>query len=79
MGYQAAGQFEEGATFLDLLWDLLPVFRKFAREFYHTPGAAVPDVLSRQGQALGGWGQYSLSPTMGDWNGHLFYLHALHR
>ncbi len=75
MGYQAAGQFEEGATFLDMLWDLLPTFRKFAKEFYDAPGAAVPGVMSRQGQALGGWGQYSLSPTMGAWNAHLFYLH----
>lgn len=75
MGYQTAGQFEEGATFLDMLWDLLPTFRKFAKEFYDAPGAAVPGVMSRQGQALGGWGQYSLSPTMGAWNAHLFYLH----
>jgi len=75
MGYQTAGQFEEGASFLDMLWDLLPTFRKFAKEFYDSPGAAVPGVMSRQGQALGGWGQYSLSPTMGAWNAHLFYLH----
>lgn len=75
MGYQAAGQFDEGATFLDLLWDLLPTFRTFAKDFYDAPGAAVPGVMSRKGQALGGWGQYSLSPTMGAWNAHLFYLH----
>jgi alpha-L-fucosidase 2 len=75
MGYQAAGHFEEGACFLDMLWDLLPVFRRFARDFYDAPGAAVPGVMSLAGQALGGWGQYSLSPTMGAWNAHLFYLH----
>jgi len=75
MGYQAAGHFDEGASFLDLLWQLLPTFRKFAKEFYDAPGAAVPGVMSLQGQALGGWGQYSLSPTMGAWNAHLFYLH----
>ncbi len=75
MGYQAAGHFEEGACFLDLLWDLLPTFRKFARDFYGAPGAAVPGVMSLAGQPLGGWGQYSLSPTMGAWNAHLFYLH----
>ncbi|NQT52664.1 hypothetical protein HQ576_11460, partial [bacterium] len=39
------------------------------------PGAAVPGVMTLAGQALGGWGHYSLSPTMGAWNGHLFYLH----
>jgi alpha-L-fucosidase 2 len=31
--------------------------------------------MSLAGQALGGWGHYSLSPTMGAWNAHLFYLH----
>ncbi|MBL9134249.1 MAG: glycoside hydrolase N-terminal domain-containing protein [Verrucomicrobiales bacterium] len=75
MGYQAAGHFEEGAAFLDLMWELLPRFRDFARSFYQAPGAAVPGVMSLAGQPLGGWGQYSLSPTMGAWNAHLFYLH----
>ena len=31
--------------------------------------------MSLAGQPLGGWGQYSLSPTMTSWNAHLFYLH----
>ncbi len=75
MGYQAAGHFEEGASFLDLLWNLLPAFRQYAHYFYNAPGAAVPGVMSLAGQPLGGWGQYSLSPTMGAWNAHLFYLH----
>ena len=74
-GYQAAGNFDEGACFLDYLFEQLPVFRKFAKEFYEAPGAAVPGVMSLAGQPLGGWGQYSLSPTMGAWNAHLFYLH----
>lgn len=75
MGYQSAGHFDEGATWLDLLWDLLPSFRRFAHEFYEAPGAAVPGVMSLAGQPLGGWGQYSLSPAMGAWNAHNFYLH----
>ncbi len=75
IAYQGAGHFDEGSSFLDLLWDLLPRFREFARDFYGTPGAAVPGVMSLAGQPLGGWGQYSLSPTMGAWNAHLFYLH----
>lgn len=75
MAYQTAGHFEEGAAFLDLLWKLRPEFRKFARDFYQAPGIAVPGVMSLAGQALGGWGHYSLSPTMGAWNAHLFYLH----
>ncbi len=75
IAYQAAGHFDEGRCFLEYLWKLLPTFREFARDFYETDGAAVPGVMSLAGQPLGGWGQYSLSPTMGAWNAHLFYLH----
>ena len=46
MGYQAAGHFDEGACYLDFLWDRLPRFRRFAREFYGTEGAAAPGVMS---------------------------------
>jgi alpha-L-fucosidase 2 len=75
IAYQAAGNFDEGASYLDFLWDLAPTFRQFARDFYGTPGLAVPGVMSLAGQPLGGWGQYSLSPTMTSWSAHLFYLH----
>jgi alpha-L-fucosidase 2 len=75
LAYRTSGDFEEGRCFLDFLWDRLPRFRRFANEFYDAPGAAVPGVMSRAGDPLGGWGQYSLSPTMGAWIGHLFYLH----
>jgi alpha-L-fucosidase 2 len=78
IAYRTSGDFEEGETFLDYLWERLPVFRQFARDFFDAPGAAVPGVMSLAGQALGGWGQYSLSPTMGAWNAHLFYLHWRH-
>ena len=78
LAYRVSGDFEEGACFLDYLWNLLPTFRQFARDFYDAPGAAVPGVMSLAGQPLGGWGQYSLSPTMGAWNAHLFYLHWRH-
>ena len=75
---RTSGDFDEGLCFLDYLWNLLPKFRQFAKDFYHAPGAAVPGVMSLAGQPLGGWGQYSLSPTMGAWNAHLFYLHWRH-
>ena len=75
MGYQASGRFEEGRTFLDFMHARLPEFRRFAKSFYETPGAAVPGVMSLAGKPLGGWAQYSLSPTSGAWVGQLFYLH----
>ena len=73
--YQTAGRFDQGACFLDFMWAHLPTHRKFARTFYAAPGAAVPGVMTLDGKAMGGWGQYSLSPTMGAWVAHLFYLH----
>lgn len=75
IAYQTAGHFEEGASFLDLMWELLPAFRKFAKDFYGTGGAAVPGVMTLAGQPLGGWPHYSLSPVQAAWIGHLFYLH----
>lgn len=75
LAYPATGNFDEGATYLDFLVKLAPVFRDFARDFYGTPGLSSPGVMSLAGQPLGGWGHYSLSPTMTSWNAHLFYLH----
>ena len=73
--YLASGRFDEGATFLELMWKLLPAHRKFAQAFYAAPGAAVPGVMALDGKPMGGWGQYSLSPTMGAWVAQSFYLH----
>ena len=75
LGYQAAGRFEEGRTLLDFLHARLPEFRQFAKKFFETPGAAVPGTMTLGGRPLGGWAQYSLSPTSGAWVGQLFYLH----
>lgn len=75
IAYQSAGHFDEGLSYLDYLWDRASVFRAFARDFYGTEGLACPGVMSLAGQPLGGWGQYSLSPTMSAWSAHLFYLH----
>lgn len=75
MAYQAAGHFDSGQSFLDFNTNLLPRYREFARAFYGTEGAAVPGVMSLVGDPLTGWPQYSLSPTMGAWVAHLYYLH----
>ncbi len=73
--YLAAGHFDQGAAFTDFMWDLLPVHRKFARDFYGTPGAAVVGIMTLGGTPIGGWRQYSVSPTSGAWVAQSFYLH----
>jgi len=75
MGYQAAGNFDAGLSYLDFLWERKARFERFAREFYETDGLAVPGVMTLAGEPLAGWVQYSLSPTMTSWSAHLFYLH----
>jgi alpha-L-fucosidase 2 len=75
IAYQTAGHFDEGLSYLDFLWERKPVFEKFAKEFYGTPGLACPGVMTLAGQPLAGSVQYSLSPTMSAWSAHLFYLH----
>ncbi len=78
IAYQEAGRFDEGASYLNFLWNRRKVFQDFAKDFYGTGGLACPGVMSYSGQPLGGWGQYSMSPTMSAWSAHLFYLHWLY-
>jgi alpha-L-fucosidase 2 len=73
--YQVAGNFAEGRVFLEYLWNMLPTWRRFARSFYETGGAAMPSVMSLGGNPTGGWPQYQLSPTFAGWFGWLFYEH----
>ncbi len=71
----AAGADDAMRGWLEYNWKLLPSYRRFARDFYGTPGAAIPGVMALDGSPLGGWGQYSLSPTMGLWVAQSFHLH----
>ncbi len=71
----AAGADDAMRGWLEYNWKLLPSYRRFARDFFGTPGAAIPGVMALDGSPLGGWGQYSLSPTMGLWVAQSFHLH----
>ncbi len=71
----AAGLVDACRSWLDYNWRLLPAYRRFARDFFGVKGAAVPGVMTLDGNAMGGWGQYSLSPTMGAWVAQSFYSH----
>lgn len=73
--YQASGNFEEGRVLFDYLWDLLPVFRGYARSFFEADGLAVPGVMTLGGNPCTGWPQYGNSPAFAGWFGWLFYLH----
>ncbi|MHC4399807.1 MAG: LamG domain-containing protein [Planctomycetota bacterium] len=78
LAYHKARLAESGMSFLNHMWDLMPEYRRFAKEFFGVEGAAVPAVMTLNGKPLGGWPQYTLSPTYAIWIGQSFYLHWKH-
>lgn len=73
--YAKANHLEQGESFIDYLWKMVPVARNFARNFYHSEGLCLPAVMDIEGKALGGWPQYSLSPTQQLWLCQSFERH----
>lgn len=65
--FYKANHLEEGESFLDFLWNSRGAAKKFAKAFYGTDGTCLPGVMSIDGQPLGGWPMYSLSPTHQIW------------
>lgn len=65
--YLKANHLEQGAAFVDFLWERREAGRAFARRFYQTGGLCLPAVMTIDGKALGGWPMYSLSPTNQIW------------
>ena len=75
LSYQAylkADRLEEGRVFIDYLWKMKPTFEKFARKFYGVKGLLIPSCATIDGNAMGGWAHYSLSPTMSIWTAQSF-------
>lgn len=52
-----------------------PEFERWTSAYFGVKGLNVPGVCTLDGKAMGGWIQYSLSPTTAGWLGHHFYLH----
>ena len=78
LAYHAAGLLDAGLSFVNINWELLPVYRRFARSFYGVEGAAMPGVATLAGKPTAGWSQYALSPTNALWVGQTFHLHWLY-
>lgn len=71
----AGNHLSEGLAYLNWLWDCKDNFKDFTRRFFDVDGIIIPGVSTLDGQAMGGWPQYSFSPTTGAWNAQHFYLH----
>lgn len=73
--YCKANHLEEGECFIDYLFRLEGKARRFAASYFEAPGLCLPSVMDIQGNPLGGWPMYSLSPTNQLWLCHLIKKH----
>ncbi|WP_276485880.1 glycosyl hydrolase family 95 catalytic domain-containing protein [Paraflavitalea pollutisoli] len=63
----------EAATFTDWLWKIKPKNQQYTKHYFGVKGLNVPGVATLSGDPMGGWIQYSLSPTVGAWCAQHFY------
>ena len=66
-------EYEQG--FVDWLWSIVPENKKFTSRFFGAEGLNVPGMCTINGNPMGGWIQYGMSPTTSGWLAHHFYLH----
>ena len=65
---------EEGMAYLDHLDQNKENYKRYTKLFFGVEGLAVPGVTTLDGTEMGGWIQYSLSPTVSSWLSHHYYL-----
>lgn len=70
----SANHLSGASGFTRWLWDTKPFFEKYTSRFFGVEGLTVPGVTTLDGKDMGGWVQYSYSPTVGGWLAHHFYL-----
>jgi len=65
---------EEGLGYFDHLDQNLENYKRYTKLYFGVDGLAVPGVTTLDGTEMGGWIQYSLSPTVSSWLAHHYYL-----
>lgn len=68
-----ANRLAEAKTFTDWLWKVRPENLKYTKQYFGVDGLNIPGVLTLNGYPMGGWIQYSLSPTVSAWTAQHFY------
>lgn len=64
---------QEAATYTDWLWAVRAENKQFTKQYFGVEGLNVPGVTTISGNAMGGWIQYSLSPSTASWLAQHFY------
>lgn len=71
----SGNRLNEGLSYLDWLWNTRDHCRDWTRRFFKLPGLCVPMTADLNNRQIGGWRQYTHSPTTAAWLAHHFYLH----
>ncbi|MCD0468938.1 glycoside hydrolase family 95-like protein [Flavobacterium sp. JAS] len=70
----SSNHLEEAAGYIDHLEKNKANYKRYTKMYFGVDGLAVPGVTTLDGTEMGGWIQYSLSPTVSAWLGHHYYL-----
>ena len=62
--------------FTNWLWKIKDESYKWTQNYFELEGLNVPGVTTISGKPMGGWIQYSMSPTTSAWLAYHFYLQA---
>ncbi len=65
---------KEGETYIDWLWKMKNKNLAYTKQYFGVEGLNTPGVATISGDPMGGWIQYSLSPTVSAWTAQHFYL-----
>lgn len=61
------------ASFTNWMWKVSPENKRWTKEYFGVDGLNVPGVTTISGKPMGGWIQYSMSPTTAAWLAQHFY------
>ncbi|MBO9620721.1 MAG: glycoside hydrolase N-terminal domain-containing protein [Niabella sp.] len=63
----------EGESYINWLWNQRDKNKRYTKQYFGVTGLNTPGVSTISGDPLGGWIQYSLSPTVVAWCAQHFY------
>ncbi|WP_143304700.1 glycosyl hydrolase family 95 catalytic domain-containing protein [Chitinophaga vietnamensis] len=69
----SSNHLKEAASYTNWLLKTKATSQQYTRRYFETPGLNVPGVQTLDGQPMGGWIQYSCSPTVSAWLSQHFY------
>jgi alpha-L-fucosidase 2 len=64
----------EASSFTDWMWSCKETAENYTKKFFGVDGLNFPGVSTLTGKPMGGWTQYSCSPTVSAWLAQHFYL-----